>query len=210
MIGTDLRSMRVTEWTGTANFTYAGTAPTSYGRRCPRKAGASGSSASTRSHRKPCNQPRLVQQPSRTRAWTTNRQEIASERNPDGPSLITGNYGRRRRSAQGMIRAPGISDLKLFELDTMCPLVTLGDRAEPVVVHFDCDQFRPAEPSWAHGKMRTTGRAVPDRGKQRVYVQVTAVRRSSPLARLGPRRVLEQELERNSIPEALSRAPARP
>jgi hypothetical protein len=141
VIGTDLRSMRVTEWTRTANFTHAGTAPTSYGRRCPRKAGASGSSASTRSHRKPCNQPRLVQQPSRTRAWTTDRQEIASERNPDGPSLITGNYGRRRRSAQGMIRAPGISDLKLFELDTMCPLVTLGDRAEPVVVHFDCDQF---------------------------------------------------------------------
>ena len=68
---------------------------------------------------------------------------------------------------------------------------------------------RPAEPSWAHGKMRTTGRAVPDRGKQRVYVQVTAVRRSSPLARPGPRRVLEQELERYLVPEALPRAPTR-
>ena len=88
----------------------------------------------------------------------------------------------------------------------MCPLVTLHDRAEPVVVHFDCDQFGgiTAEPSWAHGKMRTTGRAVPDRGKQRVYVQVTAVRRSSPLARPGPRRVLEQELERYLVPVALA------
>ena len=31
------------------------------------------------------------------------------------------------------------------------------------IVTLDWDQFRPAEPSWAHGKMRTTGRVVPDR-----------------------------------------------
>ena len=78
----------------------------------------------------------------------------------------------------------------------MCPLVTLYDRAEPVVVHFDCDQFPVGRAVMGSRQMRTTGRAVPDRGKQRVYVQVTAVRRSSPLARPGPRQVLEQELER--------------
>ena len=50
-------------------------------------------------------------------------------------------------------------DLKLFELDTKCPLVTLGDRAEPVVAHLDCDQFQVGRAVMAHGKMRTTGRA---------------------------------------------------
>ena len=60
----------------------------------------------------------------------------------------------------------------------MCPLVARHDRAEPVVAHLDCDQFRPAEPSRAHGKMRTTGRVVPDCGEQRVYVRLIAIRRS--------------------------------
>ena len=31
-------------------------------------------------------------------------------------------------------------DLKLFELKTMCLVVTLSDRAEAVVAHPDCDQ----------------------------------------------------------------------
>ena len=86
----------------------------------------------------------------------------------------------------------------------MCPLVTLHYRAEPVVAHLDFDQFRSAEPSWAHGKMRTTGHVVPDRGEQRVYVQVTAIRRSSPFGAPSPRRVLEQELERYLVPVALA------
>jgi hypothetical protein len=90
-----------------------------------------------------------------------------------------------------------------------CPLVTLHDRAEPVVVHFDCDQF-PAGRTVMGSRQNAHHR--PCRGgpwKQRVYVQVTAVRRSSPLARPGPRRVLEQELERYLVPEALPRAPTR-
>jgi len=52
VIGADLRSLRLTGCTGTASYTYAGTALTGYGQRSPRKAGTSCLPTRARSRRK--------------------------------------------------------------------------------------------------------------------------------------------------------------
>jgi hypothetical protein len=63
----------------------------------------------------------------------------------------------------------------LFELKTICPLVTLSDRVESVVAHPDCDHC-PGEASFmASRQLRITGRVVLDGGEWRVYVRVTVI-----------------------------------
>jgi hypothetical protein len=74
----------------------------------------------------------------------------------------------RRSTARSSTQSDG--DRQLKRLRTICPPVTLHDRAEPVAVHLDWRSI-PV------GRMRTTGRVVPDRGEQPVYVQVIAIRR---------------------------------
>ena len=83
---------------------------------------------------------------------------------------------------------------KLFEPKTMCPLVTLHDRAEPVVVHFDCDQF-PAGRAVMGSRKKCAPQAVPCRT---VENSVFTFRSPPPGARVHwPAQVHGEFLSRN-------------
>jgi hypothetical protein len=86
----------------------------------------------------------------------------------------------------------------------MCPLVTLHDRTEPVVVHFDCDQF-PAGRAVMGSRQNAHHR--PCRAGPWKTACLRSGHRRQALESIGapsPQRVLEQELERYLVPVALA------
>ena len=89
----------------------------------------------------------------------------------------------------------------------MCPLVALHDRAEPVVVHLDRDQFPAGRAVMRSRKMRTTAVLCWTVEKSVFTSRSRPSGTRVPLARAGPRRVLEQELKRYLVPEALPCVP---
>ena len=75
--------------------------------------------------------------------------------------------------------------LKLFELKTMCLLVTLSDRAEVLWSVPTAIDAQAGGAVMASRQVRITGRAVLDCGEWRVYARVAVVRRPGSIGTSG-------------------------